>query len=148
MKCRYGVNCKHGGEVDKEKAIKVGSSYYHKECIKEKENKKSIEDYYVENMPAASIQIIRKVIKQLIQNGKDSEYILFVLKFIHINKKPINNPFGLINYCNDKRMEDKYIREKSKNEFKLIKDEVYRLDNNDDKIVVFKYTEIKKKGII
>ena len=101
MKCRYSY-CKHGGEVNKEEAIKDGNSYFHKDCYEEKQLKQSIEEYYISNMPSCTLQILRKVIKQLIhEKNNEAKYVMFVLEYIYKNKKPINNPFGLMNYCND-----------------------------------------------
>lgn len=143
MKCKYSY-CNHGGEVEKEEAIKVGNSYFHKDCYHEKQLKQEIEEYYLNNMPACTLQILRKVIKQLIHEKNNSaDYILFVLEFIHKNNKPINNPFGLINYSNDYKL---------KNEFKkiAIRDEynktinTNKLNTSDDSIV-FTYNPTNKK---
>jgi hypothetical protein len=143
MKCKYSY-CHHGGEVEKEEAVKIGNSYFHKDCYHEKELKQQIEEYYLNNMPSCTLQILRKVIKQLIHEKNNSaDYILFVLEFIHKNNKPINNPFGLINYSNDYKL---------KNEFKkiTIRDEynktinTNKLNTSDDSIV-FTYTPTNKK---
>lgn len=143
MKCKY-TYCQHGGEVGKEEAVKVGNSYFHKDCYHEKELKQQIEEYYLNNMPSCTLQILRKVIKQLIHEKNNSvDYVLFVLEFVHKNNKPINNPFGLINYSNDYKL---------KNEFKkiTIRDEynktinTNKLNTSDDSIV-FTYTPTNKK---
>jgi len=143
MKCKYSY-CSHGGEVEREEAVKSGNSYFHKDCYHEKELKQQIEEYYLSNMPTCTLQILRKVIKQLIHEKNNSaDYILFVLEFIHKNNKPINNPFGLINYSNDYKL---------KNEFKkiTIRDEynktinINKLNTSDDSIV-FTYTPTNKK---
>jgi hypothetical protein len=143
MKCKYSY-CTHGGEVKKEEAVKIGNSYFHKDCYHEKELKQQIEEYYLNNMPSCTLQILRKVIKQLIhENNNPTNYILFILEFIHKNNKPINNPFGLINYSNDYKL---------KNEFKkiTIRDEynktinTNKLNTSDDSIV-FTYTPTNKK---
>lgn len=108
MKCRYSY-CKHNGEVNKEEAIKEGNSYFHKDCYEEKQLKQKIEEYYILNMPQCTLQLLRKVIKQLIhEKGNEAKYIMFVLEYIYNNKKPINNPFGLVNYCNDERIKNEF----------------------------------------
>ena len=117
MKCRYSY-CKHGGEVNKEEAIKEGSSYFHKDCYKEKQLKQQIEEYYLSNMPPCTLQILRKVIKQLIhEKNIEAEYMLFVLNYITNNKKPINNPFGLANYCNEGRVRSEYNKIKIREQY-------------------------------
>lgn len=108
MKCRYSY-CKHNGEVNKEEAIKEGNSYFHKDCYEEKQLKQKIEEYYLSNMPTCTLQLLRKVIKQLIhEKGNEAKYVIFVLEYIYNNKKPINNPFGLMNYCNDERIKNEF----------------------------------------
>ena len=75
MKCGYN-NCKHGGEVSKEEGIKIGTRWFHKECAKEKELKKEIEDYWFKNInPGTVIQILRKAINDLAKLY-DTDYIL------------------------------------------------------------------------
>ena len=84
MKCRYSY-CKHGGEVSKEDAIKEGGSYFHKDCHKEKQLKQQIEEYYLSNMPPCTLQILRKVIKQLIhEKNMEAEYVFLVYVLIYL----------------------------------------------------------------
>lgn len=139
MKCRYGDNCKFGGEVSKEESVKEGNAYYHEECLKEKKLKKEIEQYWIDNMPPATLSVLRKVIKQLL-NNKSAEYVLFVLKYINNNKKPINNPFGLINYCNDLRLENEFKRIITNKNFQQIKKNI--VENKDNNKVTFTYKPI------
>lgn len=118
MKCKYSY-CKHGGEVDKNEAMKEGNSYFHKDCYKERQLKKQIEDYYLTNMPTCALQLLRKVIKQIIHEKHiEAKYLKFVLEYIINNKKPINNPFGLINYCNDGRIKDEYNKIKVREQYR------------------------------
>ena len=133
LKCRYNF-CKNGNEVEKENSIKVGNSYYCKECYEEKSTKKMIEDYYLSNMPSCTIQILRRVIKQLVnEKNISARYVLFVLKFIKNNNKPINNPFGLLNYCNDNRLYLEWLKKESNKEYKNIKNDI---ENNIEKTEV------------
>lgn len=143
IKCRYNY-CRHNNEVNKEDAIKDGSAYYCKDCYKEKQLKQQIEEYYLVNMPATTIQILRKVINQLLYtNHYDAEYIMFILKKIYINKLKINNPFGLINYCNEGRNIDEWNKIKINQEFQNIKNEIITYEN--DNKVDFTYKPINKK---
>jgi len=120
LKCRYSY-CKHNNEVNKEDAVKEGNSYYHKDCLKEKQLKSEIESYFLSNMPSTTMQLLRKVIKQLIhEKHYSAEYVLFVLKYIKNNNKPINNPFGLINYCGDNRIYTLFNKQEINKKFKEI----------------------------
>lgn len=142
MKCKYSY-CKNNFNVEKENAIKIGNSYYCKECYEEKQTKQQIEEYYITNMPSTTLQLLRKVIKQLIhEKGLNSKYVLFVLKYIHINKKPINNPFGLLNYCNEGRMVDLYNKQITNMKYKEIKDNINSIT---EEKVDFKYKPNIKK---
>lgn len=144
IKCKYSY-CKHeANEVAKEDAIKEGNCYYHKDCYKEKTLKKEIEEYWNDNMPSASLQILRKVIKQLIYDKKaPADFVLFVLKHINKNNKPINNPFGLINYCGNKDIRELYKKMIINQKYTKLKSE----DNNEIYIekVNFTYKPSNKK---
>jgi hypothetical protein len=142
IKCRYN-HCKNNNEVNKEDAIKVGSAYYCKQCYKEKILKQQIEEYYLENFPPAVLQVLRKVINQLLYtNNYDAEYILFIVKKIHINNLKINNPFGLTSYCNEGRNKDEWKKQKIKEEYNNIKKEIIQYDDKDK--LKFTYKPNKK----
>lgn len=145
MKCRYKY-CKHGGEVDKSIAVKEGNAYYHKECLHEKKTKQEIEDYWNNNMPYAVLQILRKVINTLI-NDKDisADFILFTLKYIKENNKPINNPFGLNSYCTNVDIINRFKKININKKYREIKED----ENNNIEIykkVEFKYNKPKKRN--
>jgi hypothetical protein len=144
VKCKYPY-CKHNGEVSKEEAIKVGNSYFHKDCYHEKQIKQEVEEYYLNNMPSCTLQILRKVIKQLIHEKNNSaDYVLFVLKYIKNNNKPINNPFGLINYCNDFKLKNQFDKELVKEKYKEINNlNEFNIDKENE--VKFTYKIDKKK---
>lgn len=146
MKCKYSY-CKYNGEVDKDLAIKIGNSYFHKECIHEKQTKQEIEEYYLKNLPQCTLQILRKVIKQLIHEKLNSaDYVLFVLKYIKTNNKTINNPFGLINYCNDNRLKNEFKKHLIKEKYKEIKNNnILNTANDDDDEIKFTYNIDKKR---
>lgn len=143
IKCRYKY-CRNNNEVDKELAIKDGSAYYCKECHKEKLLKHQIEEYYSVNLPQTSIQILRKVINQLLYtNNYEATYVLFIVKKIHINKLKINNPFGLVSYCNEGRNIEEWTKLKVNKEYKNIKNEVIQYES--DSKIEFTYTPNNKK---
>ena len=143
IKCRYKY-CRNGGNIDKEKAIKENGAYYCPECYKEKQLKQQIEEYYSVNLPPTTIQILRKVISQLLYtNNYEAEYILFIVKKIHINKLKINNPFGLINYCNDGRNIAEWNKLKVNQQYKEIKNDIITTEG--DNKVNFTYKPINKK---
>ena len=128
MKCGYN-KCKCGGIVEKEVAVKLGNRYYHKDCYEEKKDKQEIEEYYLNNMPQTTLVMLRKVINQLIEkNGYNTKYILFTIKYIVKNKKPINSPFGLVNYCNDKRIFQEYKNIEINNKYNNIKKEINKIE--------------------
>jgi hypothetical protein len=92
-KCGY-AKCKLGGEVDKERAVKVGSRYWHEECVRERDLKNDIESFYYEQYQSREpIIAVRKAISNYIDRDRyDSEYVLWCLK----SKKPkLNSLHGL-----------------------------------------------------
>ncbi|MGL5151856.1 MAG: hypothetical protein ACRC7N_14915 [Clostridium sp.] len=144
MKCRY-ADCKLGKVVSKEEAIKDGSAYYHKECLREKQLKAKIEEYYLENMPSTTLMLLRKVIKQLLtEKGYSAEYILHVCKWIVANKKPIKVPFGLINYCTNEYVFQEWNEKKISEEYNKIKDNVNKIESYDKPSFRYKPTNKKK----
>jgi hypothetical protein len=143
MKCKYKY-CKNNNEVIKENAIKIGNSYYCKQCYKEKNDKGKIEKLIIEKLPTAVITIVRKVINQLIYDkGYDSEYVLFVVSKILKDNMVLNNPFGIISYCTNnhlyKEWQTTIINEKFL-DFKT----TMKNTNNDSEKVVFNITQSKK----
>lgn len=145
MKCRYKY-CKNNNEVSKEDAIKLGTAYYCKDCYKEKTLKQEIEQYYLDNFPSTTIQVLRKVINQLLyKNNYEVEYILFILKKIHINNLKINNPFGIKSYCDEGRNKNEWNNKKINKKFKNIKENFIPEQNEVDKGVIFTYKSDKKK---
>lgn len=149
MKCRYKY-CKNNNEVNKEDAIKDGTSYYCKECHKEKVIKQEIEEFYLVNMPQATLQILRKVINQLLyQNNRSAEYVLFVLNYIKINNKPLNSPFGIVNYCNNGYILEEFNKKNINKSFKNIKDTITnKIDNNSETKFTYKPSHKKATDII
>lgn len=136
MKCGYGINCKHDGNVEKDEAIKIGGRYYHKECYKEKELKVEIEEFWNNNFPICNISVLRKAIKTLITKGNDVEYILMVMKWIKANKKPINYPMGIGNYCNTAELRKEWQKKKVNEEYNKLKQDEFQGNN---KSVEFAY---------
>lgn len=142
MKCRYSY-CKHGGEVDKSTAVKEGNSYYHKDCLNEKLLKTEIENYYIQNMPSVTLQLLRKAIKQIIhEKGISAELVLFALHYIKDNNKPLNSPFGLTYYCEDNKIQDLYKKQKINQKYKEM-----NINNNFDIKNQVNFTYKRNKGI-
>lgn len=139
MKCRY-KQCRYGGEVPKEEAIKVGRYYYHKQCYKEKELKKQIEEvYYNKFQNKESLPIVRKAINQYIhKDNYEPEYILFV---INQNIK-LNSIFGLAYYLNDDKFKKAYLRFKAS----LIKFDADKIEVEESRNIKFKKKERKLWG--
>ncbi|MGL5649271.1 MAG: hypothetical protein ACRDDY_15635 [Clostridium sp.] len=144
MKCRYKF-CKNNNEVSKKDAIKESTAYYCKECYQEKQNKKAIEEYYSVNMTSCTIQNLRKAIKQIVNDkGFDSEYLLFTVKYIKEHNKPINYPFGLLNYVNNLDIKRAWKTYQEKEDYKEIKDDILNSEDK-EKEVKFQYKNNNKE---
>lgn len=131
MKCRY-KQCKLGGEVEKSEAVRVGSFYYHKECNKERELKKQIEDFYYSKFQNKElIQQVRMSINRYIHDeGHKAEYISFVLN----EDIRLNSIFGLTYYLNNEKFISKYNTEKAK----LINFDIDRVETEDVNNIKYK----------
>lgn len=142
MKCGYGANCKYGGEVSKEEGVKIGTRWFHKECVKEKELKKEIEDYWFKAInPGTVIQILRKAINDLVKLY-EADYILWVVKSCKIKGIRISHPMGLKSLCSDNRFLDEWKKIKINEEYKKIKNEI-NVQTVED--VAFKYIPSRKR---
>lgn len=106
MKCGYCSN-----EVAKEEAVKDGR-YYHKDCYRTKQGKKEIEEYWFEEINAGTlIQVLRKVIKDIVELY-DVDYVLWVLKKCKQSNIKLQYPQGLKGCCDKKEFKDEWHRNK------------------------------------
>jgi hypothetical protein len=143
MKCKYKY-CKNNNEVSKDNAIKIGNSYYCKECYKEKCDKEKIEKLILEKLPTSVIAIVRKVINQLIYDkGYNSDYVVFIASKILKENMALNNPFGIIGYCsnnyNYKEWQSKIVNEK----FFDLKNDMENMNHSNEE-VTFNIKQNKK----
>lgn len=117
MKCGYN-NCKLGGNVEKEDAIKVGGRYFHKEC----ENKKTIKSECSNKLN--SIGMIPKLVgiflKKVVDDDcMDLDYLQFTIDYIILHKLKLTNPYGVKYYMGDYKIKaeyDKYLSKKISSE--------------------------------
>jgi hypothetical protein len=114
MKCNYN-KCLFNGEVDKNIAVKVGNKYYHKECLKQKQDKEEIRKLYLEKVnPTEVITLLNGVISNIIDVKKvSSDYLLYALKYAIQNKLNLTNPRGLHYIINNKSIKESYNKKDS-----------------------------------
>ena len=96
MKCRW-KHCKYGGEVDKDKAVKVGIAYYHPECYAEREAIQKIIDTWHERIDANPMEaMLRKMVNDLVlKQNVDAEFLLFALNYCLDHGWKLHYPAGL-----------------------------------------------------
>lgn len=136
MKCGYCSN-----EVAKEEAVKDGR-YYHKDCYRTKQGKKEIEEYWFEEINAGTlIQVLRKVIKDIVELY-DVDYVLWVLKKCKQSNIKLQYPQGLKGCCDKKEFKDEWNKSKTILEYSKIKNEIMDFCNND---VAFNYVSSNRK---
>ena len=105
MKCNYKY-CPYGGQVEKEKAVKIGNKYYHKSCRENQLQWKQfidIYDKYIKPKTQEGYQMIAKGLKQLIEKESNVTYLVYVLCQVIRQKKPLKAVFGLHYYLNQFR---------------------------------------------
>lgn len=136
MKCRYKY-CKSGGEVDREVAIKIGSAYYHKECRREIDHKKQIEDLYYNKFKLKEHmgQVKSAINKYVDEYG--TEYVLYILN----QDIKLNSIYGVSYYLRDNRFKQSFEREKAK----LIKFDINEIEVEKPKEI--KYKKPKKQQL-
>ena len=101
MKCKY-THFKSGGEVDKEVAIKIGGSYYHKECYEKVEIKRSVSESLI-GMGFIVKQVNMVVKKHIDDESIPPKYILWMINKIKAEELTLNNPYGLGYYLKEGR---------------------------------------------
>lgn len=123
MKCRYN-HCKHGGEVDVNEAVRIGKAYYHKDCLKEKQEIEEVMKVYEEKVdPHPIFARLRKVINTIVYDyGNSSEYLLFALKRYLGAGKRLNHPEGLYYVVKDTAAKDEWnrIQEAKRNQITMV----------------------------
>ena len=144
MKCRY-THCIHGGEVDKEEAVKEGNSYYHKDCLCEKQNKEKIQEIYCKYYDTKEpISKIKKCINDLINKNINSEFILYCLCQYIRQGKPMRNIFGLTYIVSDPEYEKSYKKIKAQEKIKNFKNNKKDIETVDQRCYTYKRKEKKK----
>ena len=96
MKCRW-KHCKYGGEVDKDKAVKVGIAYFHPECYAERQAIQKIIDVWHERVDAYPMEsMLRKMVNDLVlKQNVDAEFLLFALNYCIDHGWKLHYPAGL-----------------------------------------------------
>ena len=147
MKCAY-KHCKHGGEVEKDQAVKVGNRYYHADCLKEKETVKSIIDLYHEMVDPKPIEnYLRKTVNDLIyKDGNDASFILFAIRFCLDNGWTLRSPGGLRYVAKDWKAKEAW---KNKEMAKLSREIKIQMPSFDEELDLpeIKQTKSTKKKI-
>mgnify|MGYP006908821664 CR=1 FL=1 len=95
-KCAY-PHCKHDGYVNKEEAVKVGTRYWHQDCLAEKNTMREIERVWIARVDENPIiSDLRGQINTLVcKQGNDTEYLLFALNYCLDHGWNLKYPAGL-----------------------------------------------------
>jgi len=120
--CRYS-NCKHASkeiDISKEKFINVGRAFYHEDCYKTKiaieEREKNIsadmqliKNLWIENInQTVVISLLFKVVREYLDRGVSSDYLVFVLQYVISHHCKLNHPFGFKYYIDDANIKAEY----------------------------------------
>lgn len=149
IKCRYN-NCKLGGEVNKDEAVKDGNFYYHEDCYNKKQDKKTCNEIMVNKLNFMSKQvnmILKKVIDDMLV---PSDYVLWMVSKIYKDKLTLNTPFGLEHYLKNGHNWKEFDKQKKELQYKLLKKQNIKMETEDEAEINFipeavKYVEIFKK---
>lgn len=110
VKCRFSGCLHESKEIPIEEAVKVGKSYYHKDCYKTKEDIALIMDLFLKKInPNAVCSQLRKIINTIIyEKNYSSDYLLFCLNYYIENKITLNYPAGLYYVVQNKKAKEAY----------------------------------------
>ena len=139
--CKYS-HCLHNNrEIEKEKAVRVGSSYYHSDCFKTKEDIKEVVNLFKTYInPNPVYAQLQSVIKNIIfVKGVQSDFLLFGLRYYIEHKIPLNYPQGLYYVIQNKDVANAYNKPKTKE----IKKSVEITEQAETQ---FKFVPTKNKG--
>lgn len=112
--CGY-ANCRHNRKIntENEEFFKFGNLYFHKECYKEKSDLQLFRTRWVEHISnTVSFSYLNKVLNSLLDRGITSEYMLFTLDYVIINKYNLNYPNGFIYYLDKAQIKAAYKKKK------------------------------------
>ena len=139
--CKYS-HCLHSNrEIEKEKAIRAGNSYYHSDCFRTKEDIKQIIDLFKTYInPNPIYAQLQSVINNIIFVKKvKSDFLLFGLRYYIEHKIPLNYPQGLYYVIQNKNVANAYNKTKTKE----IKKSVEITEQTETQ---FKFVPTKNKG--
>lgn len=143
MKCRYKF-CKHDSrDIAPGEEVRNGqSSYYHKDCLQEKQDKDMVIDIFLKqinpNTPVAQLVRIINIIVH--KRGVSSEFLLYAVRYYLEHKIPLNYPSGLYYVINNKDAITSYNNAKA-----AIDKPVFDLSNVQNE--KFNYKKPKKKTL-
>lgn len=111
VKCRY-THCKHPGEdLPMGQMVKSGkSSYYHPDCLDEKDTIAKIVDYYINNVDnRVTVAQLRSVINNIVFKKRvPAKELLFDLIYVHKSGRKINSPCTLHYIITNKKVQNEY----------------------------------------
>jgi hypothetical protein len=143
-KCAYN-HCLHGGTInlDEDAYEKDGTRYYHKDCIKDRNNVALIRYLWNTRISrTVSYGLLNKVVYQIVDEmGVPTDYILFALRRVIAKNKPLHHPFGLKYYMDDEEIKVAY---KNRGRNKEPKKE--KADTKQEESKTFEYKPIVDKG--
>jgi len=120
--CRF-KNCKHAVraiDTTKEEYVQAGRMFYHKDCyaIKTAEEEKQkntsadmqlIKNLWIEHInPTVVISLLFKVLREYLDRGISSDYLVFVMQYVIDNHLKLNHPFGFRYYIDKPEIKAEY----------------------------------------
>lgn len=125
MRCKYS-KCGLNGDVNKEDAIKIKNSYYHKECYEEMEDKKKIRELFLNQINKTELySILNRNIENIIHKKKiESKYLLYCVEYAIKNKIIIYNSNGLHLLINNYKIKTEYQNKIKQEKLKEIKNQM------------------------
>lgn len=111
VKCRY-THCRHPNDLKppSEMVRGGGTTYYHRDCGKERDIINRIVEYYRDNIDGrVTVAQLRNVINNIIfKKGVPAEELLFDITYVHNSGRKINSPYSLHYIIDNKKVQNEY----------------------------------------
>jgi len=139
--------CSHENKkVPEGEAIKSGTRYFHKDCLRVRDNMDAVKRIYYENISNTVViaQLVKVIQTIVINKGVDSEFLLFAIKYAVAKKMTIRSPYGLHYLIDNAMIKNAWNAKQAKEEKQKIT-ELAKLQPRESE-VTFTVAKRKKEG--
>ena len=142
VKCRYSRCLHENKELPKSEAVNVNNAYYHKDCLRTKDDIEKIAKTFVEKVNKGVVysQLYGTIYNIVFNKKISSELLLFGLNYYIEHHIPLHYPGGLFYVVENKDVNREFLKYKTKEKV---------IDNSilEDSAYIFHYKPTHKKTV-